>query len=608
MKHLDKIAAAALLLAGSLTAEAINVTFHVDYANAVTMRFNGTSQTLAQGDNSFDLSEFDYLSFEGIQPYVIQSVSNSSGTPESVYSGMWYKSISSSDEGQTYNISVKNLDEARTASCTVSVDDPSLVRASFLGTYAVVNLSEGDNTVKYDPELENTLVISSSDYYKPIYKVTLDGADVTSQSGTYYVQLSQGCQVDITAKIPEVPVTVTFSYSEEGAGAISSVAVDGQPVEDFDGTTVNMTAGQSLTINPNMAYNITAFKINDEQKYWSGTYAYKIQSVTADTQIYVEAHPYSTIGVTVKVSDPDQLVLYRGYSYQNDIVALTSTETVVELPENNTVMSWKAADGCYLKSVKVNGEAYTNEYVNCSDGMVIEFETEAIVMDKTAVVWIDDRNAPDSYFSFQTATREQLGENMTSGYNTIAFYDGYNPFGLSWYSNTPVVGKVYVNDVPEVPRFEGSTTYELTLADGDVVKVFYAAEPVDCSVKFTLGEGVTANVTRDVICDVADLGATLSCFAGTQINIAKADDSIDVKVNGEALTALEGGENYQFVVTAPETNVEITARDPNSIDGITGDSAVAAPVYNLQGVKVSETLEGLPAGIYITSGRKVVVK
>lgn len=608
MRHLDKIAAAALLLAGSLSAEAINVTFHVDYANAVTMRFNGTSQTLVPGDNNFDLNNYDYLSFEGIQPYVIDKVTNASGTPENVYSGMWYKTISSSDEGQTYNIAVKNLDEARTASCTVIVDDPSLVRASFMGTYAAVNLSDGINTVKYDPELESTLIISSSDYYKPIYKVTLDGADVTSQSGTYYVQLSQGCEVEITAKIPEVPVTVTFSYSEEGAGAISSVAVDGQPVEDFDGTTVNMTAGQSLTINPNTAYNITAFKINDEQKYWSGTYAYKIQSVTADTQIYVEAHPYSTIGVTVKVSDPNQLVLYRGYSYQNDIVALTSTETVVELPENNTVMSWKAADGCYIKSVKVNGEAYTNEYVNCSDGMVIEFETEAIVMDKTAVVWIDDRNAPDSYFSFQTATREQLGENMASGYNTIAFYDGYNPFGLSWYSKTPVVGKVYVNDVPEVPMYEGSTTYELTLADGDVVKVFYAAEPVDCSVKFTLGEGVTANVTRDIICDVADLGATLSCFAGTQINIAKADDSIDVKVNGEALTALEGGENYQFVVTAPETNVEITARDPNSIDGITGDSAVAAPVYNLQGVKVSETLEGLPAGIYITSGRKVVVK
>lgn len=121
-------------------------------------------------------------------------------------------------------------------------------------------------------------------------------------------------------------------------------------------------------------------------------------------------------------------------------------------------------------------------------------------------------------------------------------------------------------------------------------------------------EGVTADVTRDIICDVADLDATLSCFAGTQINIAKADKSIDVKVNGEALTVLEGGENYQFVVTAPETNVEITARGTEGIDGITTDSEVAVPVYNLQGVKVSETLEGLPAGIYITSGRKVVVK
>lgn len=47
----------------------------------------------------------------------------------------------------------------------------------------------------------------------------------------------------------------------------------------------------------------------------------------------------------------------------------------------------------------------------------------------------------------------------------------------------------------------------------------------------------------------------------------------------------------------------------NSIDGIITDNVnTSHPVYNLQGIKVSESIDTLPAGIYIVNGRKVVVK
>lgn len=156
--------------------------------------------------------------------------------------------------------------------------------------------------------------------------------------------------------------------------------------------------------------------------------------------------------------------------------------------------------------------------------------------------------------------------------------------------------------------YAGSTTYQLSLADRDVVKLFYAAEPVDCTVTFSLGDGITANVAHDVICEVEDLDAMLSCFAGTQINISKETQSIDVKVNGDLLTPGEDNENYQFIVTSPQTNVEIIAKGSDGVEGITSDVMAETPVYNLQGVKVSDSLEGLPAGIYITAGKKVLVK
>lgn len=84
MKHFNKLAALGLLLAGSLTANAVNVTFRVSDADAVQMEVNGTMTTLQAGDNKFDLDEYTSATFSGVSPYVITGVTNAAGTPESV--------------------------------------------------------------------------------------------------------------------------------------------------------------------------------------------------------------------------------------------------------------------------------------------------------------------------------------------------------------------------------------------------------------------------------------------------------------------------------------------------------------------------------------------
>lgn len=608
MIHFNKLAALGLLLAGSLTANAINVTFRVSDADAVLMDINGTVTTLQAGNNSFNLDEYTYATFSGVSPYIITGVTNSSGTPESIYGGMWYKSIYSSDEGQVYTISVKNLDETRTASCTVKVDDPSLVDATLSGTNSPVSFTEGSNTLKFDPTTETTLTLSSTNYQKPLYKVTLDGVDVPSDGGSFNVPLTQGCVIDITAKIPAVPVNVTFTYSDEGLGALSSVAVEGQTVTDFNGTSLSMKAGQSLVLKPNSLYNITGFKINDETISWTGGYDYTIGCVTGDTQIYIEAHPYGTVNATLNVSDPNQITVYRGYSYQNDVMTLTGTSNAIQMPENNAMISWEVANGCYIESVKVDGSDYSGNYLTITEGMVIDIVTKAIVMDKTAQVWIDDRSKIVNYFSLQTTTREDLSESIKSGYNELKFYSGYVPFLLTWYTENTVVGKVYINDELQSPMYEGSNNYQLNLENLDIVKIFYAEEPVSCTVNFTVEDDVDPQVVRDVIRDVTDLTQPLNCFAGTQIDINKATQAFDVKVNNQALAPLVDTGNYRFNVTEPQTNVVISKKNTVGIGNIDAEGSVSAPVYNLQGVKVSDTLQGLPAGIYITAGKKVMVK
>ena len=318
-----------------------------------------------------------------------------------------------------------------------------------------MSFTEGSNTLKFDPTTETTLTLSSTNYQKPLYKVTLDGVDVPSDGGSFNIPLTQGCFIDITAKIPAVPVNVTFTYSDEGLGALSSVAVEGQTVTDFNGTSLSMKAGQSLVLKPNSLYNITGFKINDETISWTGGYDYTIGCVTGDTQIYIEAHPYGTVNATLNVSDPNQITVYRGYSYQNDVMTLTGTSNAIQMPENNAMISWEVANGCYIESVKVDGSDYSGNYLTITEGMVIDIVTKAIVMDKTAQVWIGGRSKIVNYFSLQTNTREDLGESIKSGYNELKFYSGYVPFLLAWYTENTVVGKVYINDELQSPMYEG---------------------------------------------------------------------------------------------------------------------------------------------------------
>lgn len=609
MRKITRLTALALATLTCFGASAVN--FKINVANPesvkLTVNANGSSTVaeLVAGDNSFDLPEYAYLSAEGVSPWVIESVTNQFGTPESVYSGMWYKTVYSSDEGATYTITTKNLEEARTASCTVNVDDASRVTASLSGTNSDVTFVNGENTLRFDPENETTLRLSAANYNYPLYSVTVNGESVGSEYGSYYVPLTQGCEVNIIAIIPDKDITLTIEYADEASvGAIGQVRVEDEIVTPVDNV-VTLKAGQKIGILGNSMYNIESAELNgDPISYWSGSYEYTWTAMD-NCVLKVKAHKYSTFNVKVTVNDPDQITLYRGSSYSGDVIELNEGENTVEVPENNSYITWEIATGCKLVSATINGEATTAQGVYATDNMEIVFETAAIFMDKTAVVWTDFDPQSLTYFSFSTYTRDDLGKNFSQGYNVVPFYDAYVPFGLSWYTQELDVNKVYVNDEIKEPQYEGSTSYELPLENGDVVKVFLAAEPVECAVTFEVEEGVEANVTRDVIKPVDDLETPLTVFAGTQLNITSETENVIVLVNDKKVTPSEEA-GYEFVVTEP---VNVVMKVDGSI-GITtiGAEAPAAPVYNLQGVRVSNSLDALPAGIYIQGGKKVVVK
>ena len=606
MKNLGKMAALLLTAVAPFTASAVKFTINVEHPEqlkcTVTQNYEGTIRELVAGDNEFDLEQYDNVALEVKAPWDFKSITCSNGSEEGFYNGTWTLYVYDNIENNVYTVKLKNLDEARTASCTVFVDDPSRVSAQFDGTFKPIAFNAGENTVKFDPENEKTMILSSTDWQKQIYEVTLDGTPVPSNGyGGYNVPLTQGCKIIITALVPDKDITVTFVYTDEGAkGAINNVSVDGTPIE-FNGETVAMKAGQIISFNNDPTYSIDGMKINGQVQYWAGNWAYSYTAMD-NTEIEISAHKLATYKATVKINDPSRLILYRGYQYNNDIIELTGEETVVEVSEANPLLSWKAAFGSMIDSCIIDNNETTDTQVTVTDGMVIEFVLSAIHYDNRGVVWFDDYSAVSTnYFEFSsTVTREVMSDKFQSGYNVIEFNSDMNPFGLSYYTSNPIVGKIYVDGELASPLYEGSTNYQLNLVNNSVVKMFVVNEPVDCQVNFTVADPSKVTVTRDLIVNVDNFAEGFTCFQGTQVVVAVDGENPHVLVNGNEVAGENG--SFTFAVADPETNVVVTTGTAG-VEVI--EESMHAPVYNLQGVRVGNSLKDLPAGLYIQGGKKI---
>ena len=568
--------------------------------NQVELQFENNQATI-NAQTSYNVNP--------VSPYIIKSVTASDyNTP---YYSSTYCNLYANTDDVVYTITTVNLDEARTASCTVNVDDASLVSAYISATSRNITFENGANTLKFDPELENTLSLSSTNYNVPLYEVKLNGAPVQSYGSHYEVILTDGCTVDVTAKVPALPATISFEYNEDGFGIIEGVKVNNQPVENFDGYTLSVTTGDLVELTANSLYNLNGFYINGESQYWYGSYPYSF-TVMSDTQIRIEAHKLASYKVTISVDNPDHIQFFNSSYGSGDEITITGTMTELELPETNAVLSWKAASKCYIESITVDGQPYESDYIYVTDGMNISFVTGEYVADKTLVIWMDNRDIPMEYFSFASQqTHDEF--TISTGYNILEYYEAMAPFGFSWYSSQANITdpRLYLDGQQLSPLYEGSTTFEIIPpADNSVFKIFLTTTPVECAVTFSNADEIPVEIKHDIVMPLE--GSELTCFAGTQIEISPDyAEPVEVKVNDVAVAAGEDG-SFKFTVEDPQTAVLISAKGSSAITAIDTDSAEAAsaPVYNLQGIRVATAgnISALPSGIYIVNGRKVAVK
>lgn len=595
-------------------ADAFSITLNVDDASRINVFLNGYKDVV-NGDNVFEVKDGDYLSITTQNNAGLVSVMNGDKAVKlDSYSSFNLKLTESEYAGAKLIIKTATLDEMRTASCKVTVDDPSKVTLRLSRTFTTVQLKSGENEVKFIPGTESTFTISPQSYDTPLYKVTRNSVAAEAEYGSYTLKnVAEGDVIDIQANYPDIDCAVKFNVNAEGVGFIKSVTVNGNEVTNYLDDNFTVKCGSTISITRNSEdYKLESFKVNGEDKT-SDFYedSYNI-FVTDATTLDITAEKYATFKATVDIDDVSHATVYKGYSYYDDAFDMKNGKNEIEVSEKQPLISLVAKDGYYFTSVNDGTTEYTDQStseinVDVTDGMVLKVVTAAIVRDKKALVYVDDRSATSSMvFSRGDYNKIEIG----TGYNELEFYKGDNPFSVTVYANTK---KVYKNDVAVDPTYSGGSYFRFSLEDGDVVKMFFTKTPATVKADITANGGAeNLSVVKDRIQPVADFSAGISCFEDTELAFA-AKEGYSIKaltVDGTAATAEADG-TYKVVVKA-DANIVVDLQTASGISSVTNaDASRTANVYNANGVLVlknatPEQTAKLAKGLYIINGKKVV--
>lgn len=456
------------------------VKINIDDVNRVTVKVNYVPvANLVNGTNTVNVPQYASLSIEAKEGFYLKSVIKTVDNDNSVAQTINNLTscniyVSDADKGKLFKVKSADLAAARTGSCTVKVDKASKVRVSRNESRTSVELKNGENTVKWIPNTEKTLVITNANYGDaPIYKVTLDGNDVTPSGGQYFVTLTDGCVVDIKADYPDVSYPVKFNFTDDNAkGVISKVMADGVEVKNYNDADFKLKAGTKLSLTFDQRnYALDAFKVNGTATTIYGTY----ECYVKDNLVFdIQAHKYATVKAVLTVDNAANITAYEGQSYNNKVITLQNGSNNIELGEKNNVIQIKPNSGCKIESIKANGTPVTANYegayeIRLTDGMTIEVTTSAIVRDQKATVFIDDISLANYGFNFYRSDHSTV--KMQTGENTVMFSADDHHFMLGAYGNDLSKMVVKLNGTKLNPPYPGGTSFEFDLNNGDRLEV-----------------------------------------------------------------------------------------------------------------------------------------
>lgn len=399
-------------------------------------------------------------------------------------------------EDEIFHIKTSGASDARFASCTVNIDDPS--RVKFTRGGEVIDLTAGANAVKFDPANES--VIEIEPVGKPLYKVSRGNEEFTTEY-RYIITVADGDVIDIIANYPDQDCTVSFYI--EGYGAedfITGVDVDGKPVFDWKNDGFSVKCGSEVSIYGNLnEYEVLSFMVNGETQMFTSKTTLLIVENTA---IAASVQKYAVFPVTVNVDNPANVHIYRGHSQNGDeFTGLTAGDNKVEVTRNTPIVSIIPIDGYYVKTLKVNDDVYDVEDLKVLpvrigqliDNDVITLTTAAYVRDQKATIILKNLADAQDYFVAKRADLSVI-EGLHEGENELLFDPRDNCFRFE--TGGPVEARVRLNGKLIEPE-PGGYNYCPALVNGDVLKITFGDEELD-----SIGE-ISAPTGSEVFYDLS---------------------------------------------------------------------------------------------------------
>lgn len=661
MKKIYSFLLSLAALAAPAAADANVVTINIDDPQAVTVTKEHWDYDLGQNvaEDVFNpLEEVNQYTYaEGIYEtiyirpkdgYKLVSVMDNGSD---VLYGNAYYSVYCNDynNGKVYTVTTANLDQIRTATATVNIDDVSKVRISRGGSGGeITNLVNGENKIKFDPNTESNFQIGSREYNNPIYMVKLNDEVASETYGSWYLTLADGSKVDIQAAWPDESYLVKINVPAEFPDMLKEVR-NGSTYELIEGDFaqgVMLKSGTNVSIQCNTTtYAIDKFSINGEiQNGFSGSWTGRVRD--RDITIDMEGHPYGTFDVTLNVNDPAMVKVYKAsYADPSNLIQVNAgdnTITYTEAQHASYYLCVQPDGGNIIKTftVKHEGEEEAEEVDGTSlqvkAGDVITVEAGPKVRDRQITV-IFDEGAVEivsqmrvTFFNNSTYSNETVFQGAPeAGANVIMYNQTELPLDFAL---TPVIpDPIPEGFIPEYPYIfindlsEGQTSsfriYAESLTDGNIIRVFKEM-PTLATVNVSVADDTDAG-NFEITCDGQPVeywteDGLFTAFSGSTVavkwNAPEVEEGFFMthtcSLDNEPLEADTDGV-CSFKVAEATHNLVLAEQKNVGIDAVAADAVAAdEAVYNLQGIRVATAseLNRLPAGIYICGGKKTVVK
>lgn len=202
---------------------------------------------------------------------------------------------------------------------------------------------------------------------------------------------------------------------------------------------------------------------------------------------------------------------------------------------------------------------------------------------------------PDTY-NFAIPTGFAILDGNKIGYETTFTYT------ISAVPTFPEASQV-TQEYSEKPQLVINYDLPVSLAEGDVTPLMAVNDYFFKNATQIEKSQISIFASEDDILsgNTAESGSYVVFNLSGNLGAAQSNQEIWVKTPKGLFVDAEGKVN-------PEQSFSFTYNhDTNAVEAIEGVESLAAPVYNLQGIKVADSIENAPAGLYIVNGKKVIL-